>query len=85
MLDEMKVEMQAALRIHEEKNNLSVETLPLDTSVIYVRCREHDSILSHAAYGPIAFSHYNQTSASSLIIIVAQYNTGAWLQLVYVC
>ena len=45
-------------------------------TVIYIRCREDDSILAQKSYGPIAFSHYNMTRNSSEIIIVTAFNGG---------
>ncbi len=71
MRDEMHTEITSAINKYAIETNIApMRHMNNDTSVIYIRCQEHDSILRHAMYGPAGFSLYNDTRNSSEIIIV---------------
>jgi len=84
--EEMSLEIKHAINLHRQKQNISLSVVGgqngKKTSVIYMRCKEKESIMSHPMYGPVAFSFYKPAANySDHILFVARAAPGVCLDI----
>ncbi len=78
MREEMQSETKSVIEQYEKAKNIAPLTFRTpDTSVIHIRCLDHDTIFAHYDFGPTAFSLYNDMKHTADILIVSGAGTAS--------